>query len=468
MWTEKYTEEMEEASANLAEVLARDIEDVFEAGRRLDVEVREVALALGARATELLFGKAGRVAERDAKQEGLGVQRREEVRFKTLLGTLRVASPYLYDRDTKASARPMLEHFGVHGEHYSDALDRALSDFGAETSHAQAAERFEEHYGIEVGRTTVRSRTMEVARAAEAYVDERLAASAQAYDQPEAHRPIIEELFGELDGCMIRCGEFMSAAEARARCEDDAERARLADYEDDERVCLQHWREVRTGLVLPPGEVDPTYVSRRGSWPQLAERMFGAGCEKGLGFGTHVIIAGDGGNGIKAAVEEAFAHVTYVLDRPHLKGHIRQTGEVLGAWRGQELEPWLDDKMRRIDDGHVGQVLAEFEDLLQQLPPPDLGVPCEGTPAGRLEQLIGYLTRFYECVHYGEFAANDWPMASGRAESCQKSVVQARLKLAGARWKEENLTPMCALRALRASGWWGDFWQWENGRRAAA
>src|SRR5690606_40850649 len=54
------------------------------------------------------------------------------------------------------------------------AVERALTDFGAEESFGQAAKRFLEHYGFEVGRTTVLRVVERHAEAAQKFVHERL------------------------------------------------------------------------------------------------------------------------------------------------------------------------------------------------------------------------------------------------------------------------------------------------------
>jgi len=474
MWKEKYSKALEKASTRLAALLTRDLEEVFEVGRQLDVEIRDVVVEIGRQTEEKILAIACESREKKGKERGLTPQRRGRVQAEGVLGTISVESPYLYDRDTGESARPLHDHFGIAGNTYSDALDRAISDFGAHTSHQDAARRVEEHYGIDIGRTTVRSRTMSVAKSAQEYVKQRLSEASEHYDDPVSERPIADCLFAEADGCLIRCGEIMSAAEARIQCVSDDnqhELERIAEYDDDATVRLQNFREVRTGQVSKPGEVEPTYVSMRASWNEVMEQLFGAACEKGLGFDTTVVFAGDGGNGIKEAAEVWFADLKYILDRFHLKGHVKETGEVIEEFRDERpLGEWTDDTMHRIDDGQVGKVLAEFQDLLTDIPPPppDEDRPDEKIPAIRLQRLIKFLTKFYYSVSYGAFAANDWPMGSGRAESSHRSVVQARLKLPGACWKEENLTPMVNLRVVLKNRWWDDFWSWENERRRAA
>ena len=53
----------------------------------------------------------------------------------------------------------------------------------------------------------------------------------------------------EADGCEIRTERFMTAREAQRESEDP-----------DKIVHVVEWREVRTGLVRPQGQVDASYV----------------------------------------------------------------------------------------------------------------------------------------------------------------------------------------------------------------
>ena len=50
------------------------------------------------------------------------------------------------------------------------------------------------------------------------------------------------------------------------------------------------------------------------------------------------------------------------------------------------------------------------------------------------------------------------PLGSGAVEGGHRHVIQARLKLPGAWWKEETLNPMLALRTLRSNAQWEAFW----------
>src|SRR4030095_4654814 len=102
---------------------------------------------------------------------------------------------------------------------------------------ARAAVSFHEHYGWDVGRTTLRNHTLAAAQEAETYIDRQLQAATKPYGPaPVASQGVGAVLLGR-DGCEIRTGVYMTAAEAG-----------VLDRGPRERVRVEHWRDVRTRL----------------------------------------------------------------------------------------------------------------------------------------------------------------------------------------------------------------------------
>ena len=473
---EAYDEAIDNASEILLEAMLGDADELIKEGQQLDIKVKMVVFRVARRLLVRLYEVFRAMVIEEAKRQGKTVERKKVVTFKTIFGPIEVSSPYLYDRDAGEGARPMREYFGIRGEAYSAGADRALSDFASESSFREASERFEEHYGWRPGETTTRKRTKAVAEAAESYVEQRLDEELEALDKPPVERALeADQMLVEADGCHIRCGRWMSAEKARQEAETPEQLARLADYEDDEKVRLVEWKEVRTGLVRRMGQVEATYVSKRGDWEEIARQLFRAACGHGLTFETEVVAVGDGAYGLKDGLEEHFPNMQFILDWFHLKHHFFETGQKLaeGGHLVGDVAEWVEGHLDTIYEGEAGAVLGELESLKSTLerPPDREADPEQGEPQtawGRLDRLIGYLTRFYNCLDYQDYRDNGWPIGSGEVESAHKTVPQRRLKLPGATWAEENISKMCALRVLQANGWWDDFWDDEFDRRQAA
>lgn len=463
----KYNDAIAKSSAILAEAMLESAGELIEQGRQLDGEVRQTVFRVGATLMKVLFRALGEVVVEEAKKEdGMTVERRDTVTFKTLFGPIEVESPYLYDRRMKRGLRPMREHFGVQGNGYSDAVERAMTDFGSEKSFARAEVMFEEHYGFNVGRTTILRLTKRLGEQAEKYLAKRYAEGEHRYAQSEATAPKVEEVFVGLDGSMLRTGELMSAKEAARRTDDPDKRIHYEAEEPDKVVRLEQWKEVRVGLARKPEEVTRIYVAGRADYETMCHRLFQAAGIKGLGPETQVIGLGDGALGLKEGLEMCFARLQYILDPPHLIEHLHETARALDM-AVEDAKSWVGELYERMAKGEAMAVVADLESTLQKLPSPTEDEDDEDHGYHRLKRLIGHLTRFIYCLHYDAYRAKDWTIGSGEVESAHRFIPQERMKIPGACWREETLNPMLALRTTRANQWWNDFWEDEGKRRAA-
>ena len=55
------------------------------------------------------------------------------------------------------------------------------------------------------------------------------------------------------------------------------------------------------------------------------------------------------------------------------------------------------------------------------------------------------------------------PIGSGEVEGRIRHIVRRRLDVPGD-WREKNLVLLTALLTIRHSGWWDDFWRWQDQR----
>ena len=382
------------------------------------------------------------VEQAKARDEALVVQHRRAIRVETVFGRMQVPSPYLWGAGL--GARPVQEELGLRHGQRSVAVERALTDFGAEESFAQAAARFEEHYGFAVGRTSILRIVEKRAQEAETYVAERLSEQAAAFALAPAVRPGAEEMLVELDGCEIRTGT-------------------LVDVNTDEKTPVrkrpkrrraQQWREVRVALTRRLDEVERSYVARMDSYPAVVGQLFQAAVGRGLSSTTTTVAVADGGNGLREELAVQFPNLQFIYDRPHLEKHLYETADAMGL-QAQARNAWVERILATLGEGHSDRVLAEL-------------AAHRGRGKTRVEQLRRHLGRFADAVHYDVYRVRGWPIGSGEVESAHRSVPQKRLKLPGAWWKPSTVNPMLALRVLRANDWWSDLWQRRSLAAAAA
>ncbi|QDG54568.1 hypothetical protein FIV42_28635 [Persicimonas caeni] len=338
----QYREAIAEASAILAGAMLEDSDTLIAQGRKLVLKVKRVLWPLGCVLVRTLLRQLKAKLIKEAKQRGLTVERRREVCFKILFGPIPVESVYMYDRDSNEGYRPLKEHFGVVGRGYSDGVERALTEFGIEKSFGRAAAQFEEHYGWEVGRTRVLRLTEKLGERAEVYLQQRCKQGETRYLSPDATANKAATMVTSLDGCMIRTGKMMTAKQAAQQAEEEAVARYNASLEPDKVVRTEAWKEVRTGLARKPGQVEPTYVCRRGSYDEGCRQLFGAAGLEGLGYDTKALGLIDGANGLKEAMEMSFADLQVILEPSHLRHHFWETSKAMG--QTEEVgEQWIDD-----------------------------------------------------------------------------------------------------------------------------
>lgn len=432
---EEYNAVIDAAAELLADHLLTLQGTVAGRARELDGDMRELLRLVGSRAMEHVYGQLARQVVDEARASGLTVDEARTIRVGTIFGLVELPSPYLRNRKTKESARPVRERLGFRGRSKTLTVERALTDFGSEESFGQAEARFEEHYGWNIGRTSILRVVEGNAVAAESYVVSRLESAEQAYDEPIATRPGVAEMLIELDGCEIRTGTLVD------KPGDEVTPVR----ELPARARVEAWREVRVGFVRELLGVERTFVALMDKYPPVVRQLFQASVERGLSSETEVVAVCDGGTGLREELEAQFPGLFFVLDHPHLAGHLYETaGEM--ELEGDDRHAWVRRCLDQIEPGDVTQLISQL-------------AVYEGPGVDRVTQLCGYLTRFADAVDYDTARECGWPIGSGEVESAHRYIPQKRLKLPGACWRPETINPMLALRVIRANGWWHDFWQ---------
>ena len=311
--------------------------------------------------------------------------------------------------------RPFCVKARVQPRGYSGPLQRALTDFGAEESFARAAARMQEHYGIAVAISTVRAITYQHARQLLAV---------------EPVRPIqpVKRLITQMDGSMI-------PVVASGPSGDRRKGKTLA------------WQEVRLCCARGDGQTDRLYGATLGSlatvsllWQQTAQRA-------GLGGKTFVHGLGDGAPWIVAQFQENFGpQGKYLVDIYHVSEYLAAAATPIAG--EQKAAQWLHRQKDRLLAGQARKILRTLEPHRER----------KNRAETPVRDAWRYLEQRLDHLHYDQAQAAHLPIGSGEVESGHRHVIQQRLKLAGAWWKETNAQAMLGLRVARANGCWQSYW----------
>lgn len=163
----------------------------------LDGEVNKILRRLGLFTVSLMLAQLSEQVTLDAKKKGLAIHRTKRIKYSSVFGVVEILSPYLRNKNTNSGLRPVKEQLGIEHGDRSIAVQRAMSDFGAEESFGQAAKRFQEHYGWTMDRAKVRREVEKTAVLAQEYVEKRLDATGCDYLQPLITRPGVAQILVE-------------------------------------------------------------------------------------------------------------------------------------------------------------------------------------------------------------------------------------------------------------------------------
>lgn len=296
-----------------------------------------------------------------------------------------------------------------------------MVDFGADTSFARAAEKVREHYGIAVTASAVRA------------VTQAHGAAMQLETEVEVKLPRegVRELLAEIDGRLVPIVEVGDAQADRRK----------------QRLCK--WQEARLCLAGQPRSVRRRYGATMGAVESAGRLWKSCVAEAGAGRNTRLHCVGDGARWIVSQVKEQFAEqATFLVDFYHLSEYL---GEAAQAIAGHGARRWLSEQQGRMKANQVAEVLAELAQHRE--------ADSVAEVNARVRRCERYIEARRDYLDYAGAIEGGLPIGSGEIESGHRSVLQARLKLSGAWWRQENAEKMLALRVARANGEWQSYWR---------
>ena len=145
-------------------------------------------------------------------------------------------------------------------------------------------------------------------------------------------------------------------------------------------------------------------------------------------------------------------NVTLILDLMHVLEKLWRAAYVFHAEGSLEAELWVLDRTLRILLGDVGQVVKGIRQSITKR-------GLSGAKGKTLEAVADYLYRNRTRMHYDEYLANGWPIASGPVEGACKNLIKDRMERSGMRWTEQMAEAIVQLRAIYLSGDFDSYWQ---------
>lgn len=311
--------------------------------------------------------------------------------------------------------RPFCQALGIAHRDYSRKLQRAMTDFGAEESFQRAAQRLQEHYGLTVSSEAIRQQSLHHGKAIAA-IEPEPALAAKA-------------IVTEMDGSLIPV----------------VQPAKSGDKRKGKTLA---WREVRVCCARVVGQQSRLYGATLGSlescsllWAQTARYA-------GLAAQTHVHGVGDGAPWILEKFQENFAEQgAYLLDFYHVSEYLAAAAKAIVGEK--KALNWVRRQQGRLLNNQLPKVLRSLSPHLEPEQSP------QETPVRAAHR---YLDQRRDQLDYQGARERKLPIGSGEIESAHRHLIQKRLKLSGAWWKETNAQALITLRTARANQCWETYW----------
>jgi Uncharacterised protein family (UPF0236) len=310
----------------------------------------------------------------------------------------------------------------------SRPLQRAITDFAADQPFALARLKLREHYGFEIGESTIQRITLCHAQTLHAEAEVGLASQ----DFPAAggrHKEIV----AQTDGGMI---PIVTPDERQ---------------KDKRKGKTLSWREAKLCLAHAKGSQTPVYAGTiEGGVETAGRQLFACALRAGFGATSKVHAVGDGAPWIVGQVEQHFgAQGSYLIDFYHVCEYLSAAAKAIVA-DDAARDAWMEAQKDALKTGRLDSVLAALADHIEAPELDDDQAPvrqCHRYLSGRRNQL-----------NYRHALANDLPIGSGEIESAHRYIAQQRLKRPGAWWRVDHAEYMLALRINRRNGDWAAYW----------
>lgn len=322
--------------------------------------------------------------------------------------------------------RPFAQSAGVQARSCSRRLQRAVTDMGADLPYARVVEKMREHHGIVIGESTIRKVTL--------WHAQKIHERSQGLPQGLPNKVAPKQIFiAEMDGTMVPT-------------------VKIDTNQDDRRKGKTvQWEEAKVSLAHVQDSKDVVYAATLTGDVDTAGKQLRA-CAKKAGFcaGHQVHGVGDGAPWIAKQFKKQFgAQGSYLLDFYHVCEYLSPAAKAIENDSATQ-HAWLEKQKDRLKNQGVDTVLNELQSHLE---PPE--TVDENAPVRKCWRYLGERQNQLDYKHAIDLGL---PIGSGEIESAHRYVIQERLKLPGAWWKDSNAEYMLSLRSSRANGEWAAYW----------
>ena len=218
-----------------------------------------------------------------------------------------------------------------------------------------------------------------------------------------------------------------------------------SDSSDSRKNRTCYWKEGRLCAARVQGQSSTRYGVSFGSVEQAGFTWSATVAKLDWSIETNLHVVGDGAPWIAQQSSECL-NAGYLVDFYHACDYLAAASDTAATH-----PRWLEVQKNRLKNNRADKVIKALKPYQEEAQCPDNEAP--------VRVAIRYLSNRMDQLDYRSALEKDLPIGSGMIESAHRHVLQARLKLAGAWWTQENAEAIAALRVCRANDEESLYWK---------
>ncbi len=172
----------------------------------------------------------------------------------------------------------------------------------------------------------------------------------------------------------------------------------------------------------------------------------------------HRVALTDGCEALQSRVEIHLPGFILILDFVHVSEYLWDAANALHGEQSPKRDTWVEQQTLQLLSGQTKSVIAELERLAQK---PRLS----RAKRKAFTSAANYFTRNQPYMHYNDYLAKGWPIASGVIEGACRHLVKDRCELSGMRWTQDGAESLLHLRAVAENDDWDEYHQHRKEQR---
>jgi hypothetical protein len=161
----------------------------------------------------------------------------------------------------------------------------------------------------------------------------------------------------------------------------------------------------------------------------------------------HRVALTDGAEALQERVQQHFPTFTLVLDFIHADEKLWDVANGLFGETSAQRMPWVESQSLELLAGQGAAVSTELRRRASL-------AETTATQHALLTQVANYFDRNAPFMHYDQYLAHGWPIASGVIEGACRHLVKDRCELSGMRWTTAGVENLLRLRAVAENDDW--------------